>query len=103
MVITLYSYRLKPACLVEAKTLYLEWQNRLRSSNLISIELLESIHDPDEMILAAWYSDEEASWADKDSDEYRAWYARLAQITEEGPAVRNYLKVNCKPVRSMTD
>jgi quinol monooxygenase YgiN len=99
MVLTLYSYRVKPPYIAAVNSLYLEWQNCLRSTNLISLELFAGIHDPEEMMLVARYRDEEAFWTAVDSSQHLAWYTQLARITEEGPAVSYYREVRCEDIQ----
>jgi quinol monooxygenase YgiN len=101
MVITLYTYRVKPTHTHAATILSQQWQKERFKSCLISAELFSDIHDPDEMMLLVRFPDEEAAWSFAECADNHAWYAQLARITEEGPAVSQYKEVYCESGKSI--
>jgi hypothetical protein len=93
MVIALYSYHTRPSPGKTPLALYQEWQCILNNLNVLSTEMFIGAQDPAEMIMLARFADEESAWAAADSTEHRSWYAQLAQISEDGPAVCHYREV----------
>ncbi len=90
MCVTLYTCQARPGKLEAVLSLYQDWQQLLKDWSPVSIELLQNLDEPGEMILLARFRDEESAWAAAESTVHRAWYARLVRLTEAGPIVSRY-------------
>jgi hypothetical protein len=90
MYVTLYAFTTHPQKSEAVRRLYREWRLLLQEWCPVSTELLADPQNPDEMMLAARFRDEEAAWAATESAGHCDWYARLVGLAETGPLVEHY-------------
>jgi len=97
MYITQFTFTIQPGKAGAARLLFRELKALLNAWHPASTELLANPQEPDEMMIAVRFRDEDTAWSAAESAGHCDWYVRLVGLAERGPAVEHYqvMEVAC--------